>query len=94
METQANEISKLNATHIICAIKDTKSGIYDIPRIYRSKADFIRAVQVAAKNPETMFNKFPADYDLYVIGAWCEYNAIDQIEDLRLGSVLDLCPLS
>lgn len=94
MEILSNETSKPEATHIIGAIKDTKSGTYDMPRLYRSKADFIRAVQVAAKNPETMFNKFPADYDLCVIGSWCEYNAIDSVELMRLGSVLDLCPLS
>jgi len=88
METNGNQ------THLICAILDTKAGIYDQPRLFRSNADFIRALQVAAKNPETMFNKFPADYDLCVIGKWSEQDGIMDTSSQRLGSVLDLCPLN
>ncbi|UYD39202.1 MAG: hypothetical protein [Wigfec virus K19_141] len=85
---------QLNASHLIVSIKDTKSGVFFTPTICRSKADFIRSVQIEAKNPNSMLHKFPADYDLYVVGKWCEYNAVDTIIDDRLGSVLDLCPLS
>lgn len=83
-----------NETHIIAALLDTKSEILDQPRLFRNGADFVRAVQVATKNPETMFHKFPADYDLIVIGKWSEKDGIISTEHKRLGSVLDLCPLN
>lgn len=60
----------------------------------RSSADFIRSVQVEAKNPNSMLHKFPADYDLYLLGGWDEKTGIETNEKKRLGSVLDLCPLS
>lgn len=89
-------------THLICTLKDTKAGILWSPQLYRSKADFVRSVQVAAKDKSTMLHKFPADYDLLVLGEWSEKEGIiglygeDNSEEhtpTRLGSVLDLCPL-
>lgn len=88
------QIETNGPTHIIAAMLDTKSEILDQPRLFRNTADYIRAVQVAAKNEETMFHKFPADYDLVVIGQWSEKDGIISTEHKRLGSVLDLCPLN
>lgn len=88
METQTNK------THVIASIYDTKAEIYDQPRLFKNAADFVRACQTATKNPETMFNKFPADYDLVIIGEWDEKSAITSWEKKRLGSILDLCPLN
>lgn len=82
------------STHIIGSIKDTKAEIFFRPQVFRTKADFIRTVQVEAKNPDSMLHKYPADYELFVLADWDEYVGIRTLDTTRLGSVLDLCPLS
>lgn len=81
-------------THVIAAIKDTKAEVFMPPYLYRTKADFIRTVQVEAKNPQSMLHKFPSDYELYIVGDWDEQTGIIPSDELRLGSVMDLCPLT
>ena len=90
METE----TKVSATHIMGAIYDNKAEILWSPQLFRSKADFIRACQSGAKDPSTMLHKFPSDYELVVVGRWDETSGIISADKLRLGSVLDLCPLS
>lgn len=82
-------------THIIGAIYDNKAGILWQPQLFRSKADFVRACQTGAKDPSTMLHKFPSDYELMVVGAWSEsFGIVPEVAQQRLGTVLDLCPLS
>jgi len=81
-------------SHIIGAIYDTKAELFWQPQLFRSKADFIRALQMGAKDKTTMLHQFPADYDLMVVGEWDETSAIMSNNLSRLGSVLDLCPLN
>lgn len=81
-------------THVIGSILDTKSGVYWSPQLFRSNADFIRSVQIGAKDPSTMLHKFPGDYELIVVGGWDEKAGISNTDGHRLGTVLDLCPLS
>lgn len=90
-------------THVICAIRDNKAGIIWQPYLFRNTADFVRQIQMEAKNSNSMLHKFPADYDLVTIGDWSETQGIiglhgaddsDDASPVRLGSVLDLCPLS
>lgn len=81
-------------SHVITAIYDIKSEIYLGVNLARSTGDFIRSVQVEAKNPQSMLHKFPSDYELVVLGSWEEKEGITGQEKKRLGSVLDLCPLN
>lgn len=83
-------------THLLVSLYDNKAEKYSQPTLARSKADFIRSVQIEAKNPQSMLHKFPADYDLYVLTQWSEDTALlgSTPDPQRLGSVLDLCPLS
>lgn len=81
-------------THILATIRDTKSELLWVPQTFRSKAEFIRSVQMAAKDTTTMLHKFPADFDLVVVGEWSEREGVLSTSDQRLGSVLDLCPLN
>lgn len=80
-------------THVLTAIYDTKAEIFLGLQTARSPGDFIRSIQVEAKNTQSMLHKFPSDYELYVIGEWSETDSILTTEKKRLGSVLDLCPL-
>ena len=80
--------------YLLCSIYDNKAKIFKGINISKTKADFIRSVQVEAKNPESMFNRFPGDFELYVIGNWDEEQGITNSANERLGSVLDLCPLN
>lgn len=79
---------------VLTAIYDNKSEIFLGANVARSTADFIRSVQVEAKNPQSMLHKFPSDYELYVISQWDEKEGVILTEKKRLGSVLDLCPLN
>ena len=78
---------------ILTAIYDNKSEIFLGANVARSTGDFIRSVQVEAKNPQSMLHKFPADYELFVLSDWNEKEGVIPSEKKRLGSVLDLCPL-
>jgi len=82
------------STHIMGCIYDNKSEIYWQPHLFRSPADFVRQIQMEAKNDKSMLNKFPSDYELYIVGEWQETEGVIDYSKRRLGSVLDLCPLS
>lgn len=81
-------------SHIIGAIYDNKAGVHWAPQLFRSNADFVRGCQTAAKDPSTMLHKHPSDYELMVMGSWDEATGIISVDKQRLGSVLDLCPLT
>lgn len=81
-------------SHVITGIYDIKSEIYLGLNLAKTTADFVRSVQVEAKNPQSMLHKFPSDYELCVLGSWNENEGITSAEVKRLGSVLDLCPLN
>ena len=83
-----------NATHVLGSIYDNKSELFWAPQLFRSKADFVRAVQTGAKDKSSMLNQHPSDFELYIVGEWNEGDALLNTEVTRLGSVLDLCPLS
>lgn len=80
-------------THILASIYDNKSEIFFAPQLFRSTADFVRTIQNEAKRSDSMLNKHPSDYELYVISNWSESTAEQELVHKRLGSVLDLCPL-
>ena len=82
--------------HVMGSIYDNKGEFFMTPHFFKSSADFIRNIQVEAKNLQSMLNKFPADYELHIIGSYDEMTGSIEQGDLvkRLGSVLDLCPLS
>ncbi|QGH73558.1 MAG: DNA binding protein [Microviridae sp. ctITQ3] len=81
-------------TTFITAIYDNKAERFFAMNTSRTPADFIRSVQVEAKNSQSMLHQFPSDYELYVLSEWDEKQGIILTEKKRLGSVLDLCPLS
>lgn len=78
----------------LTAIYDNKSERFFAINTSRSTGDFIRSVQVEAKNPQSMLHQFPSDYELYVLSDFDEKDGIILTEKKRLGSVLDLCPLN
>jgi len=80
-------------THIT-AIYDNKAERFFAMNTSRTPSDFIRSVQVEAKNPQSMLYQFPADYELYILSDFDDKEGIVLSEKKRLGSVLDLCPLS
>jgi len=78
----------------ITAIYDNKAERFFAINVAPTLGDFIRSVQVEAKNPQSMLHKFPSDYELYILSEFCEAEGIVLSEKKRLGSVLDLCPLN
>lgn len=84
----------MTTSHVLTGIFDTKSELFFALNLARTQGDFIRSVQVEAKNPQSMLNKFPADYELYILGSWDEKTGVETTDKKRLGSVLDLCPLN
>lgn len=78
----------------ITAIYDNKAERFFALNTSRSTLDFIRSVQVEAKNPQSMLHQFPSDYELYTLSDFCDKTGIVLSEKKRLGSVLDLCPLN
>lgn len=81
-------------THVMTAIFDTKANVFFSLHLSRTPADFVRNVQVEAKNPQSMLHQFPSDYELFIMGEWDENKGVISNDPKRLGSVLDLCPLS
>ena len=80
-------------THVIGTIYDNKAEIYFAPQLFRTSVDFIRSIQQAAKDSNSMLAQHPSDYELILLGTWSESTAEITHDKKRLGSVLDLCPL-
>lgn len=78
----------------LTAIYDNKAERFFAINLAKTTADFVRSVQVEAKNPQSMLHQFPSDYELYVLSDFDESTGIVLSEKKRLGSVLDLCPLN
>jgi len=78
----------------ITAIYDNKAERFFALNASPTIGDFIRSVQVEAKNPQSMLHKFPSDYELYTLSNFSEAEGVIPSEKKRLGSVLDLCPLN
>lgn len=78
----------------ITAIYDNKAERFFALNASPTTGDFIRSVQVEAKNPQSMLHKFPSDYELYILSDFSESDGVIPSEKKRLGSVLDLCPLN
>lgn len=76
-------------THVIGTIYDTKAEIYFAPQLFRTSLDFIRGIQQAAKDSNSMLSQHPADYELYILGSWSESTAEITLEQKRLGSIRD-----
>lgn len=82
------------STHVLGSIYDNKSELFWAPQLFRTKADFVRGCQTAAKDKSSMLNQHPSDFELFIVGQWNEADALVDFEQTRLGSVLDLCPLN
>lgn len=52
-------------------IHDTVAGLFTDPATISSERDAIEAFTQAVNNPQTQYSKFPADFDLILVG---EYN--------------------
>lgn len=78
----------------VTAIYDNKAEAFFAINVSKTPSDFIRSVQVEAKNPQSMLHKFPSDYELYILSDFDDLSGIVHTDKKRLGSVLDLCPLS
>lgn len=67
----------------IYAIRDKKSGTYSHLQTYNTEHEAVREFTLAVRNPKTMFNQFPEDYELVHLG---EFNT-DNI-DYPLSAVI------
>jgi len=57
------------ALKIFC-VHDSKIGAYLQPFFMRSVGEAIRGFEDVCNNPETQFNKYPADFTLFEIGGY------------------------
>lgn len=76
-------------------IRDGKAEHYFTPQVFRNRGDAIRALQLQAKNSESMLNKYPLDYSLHEIADWDELtgNIIPHEHTTNLGLVADLAQI-
>ena len=87
----------MNNSHILVGIRDLKANLIRGPYILRTEAEFIRAIQDEAKNPQSDLFKHPNDFRLEVYSQWDESNGLqnaDLAEFKSLGIVYDLVNLS
>lgn len=54
--------------HLVCAILDSKVGVYSPPMCFRTKGEAIRSFSDACGDDKLPFGKHPADYRLFLIG--------------------------
>lgn len=54
----------------IYAIKDSKAGLFNIPFFQVTHGTAERAFLELVKDPQSFVHKYPADYDLYFLGAY------------------------
>ena len=87
----------MNNSHILVGIRDLKANLIRGPYILRTEAEFIRAIQDEAKNPQSDLYKHPNDFRLEVYSEWDENHGLlnADIGDFKsLGIVYDLINVS
>ncbi len=60
----------------IYAVKDAISNTYSNLQTHSSDAVAIREYTIATRNPQTLLNQFPNDYELHLIGEFREDKVI------------------
>lgn len=54
----------------IYGVFDRKSALYRFPQFVRTEGQAIRSFETGCLDPQTEMGRFPADFDLYLIGSW------------------------
>lgn len=52
------------------AVHDSKVGVFNAPFFQRTKGEAIRGFTDAKNDPQSMLNKHPSDYSLWLLGEW------------------------
>jgi len=55
---------------IVCSVYDNKARLFSTPFFAHSKTTAVRDFHTAALDPASQINKFPGDYELWVVGEW------------------------
>lgn len=72
------------------AVHDSKAEAYLQPFSMRSKGEAIRAFQNSVNDPQTQFNKYPADFTLFEIGEYDELTGqIIPSNKIALGNAIE-----
>lgn len=61
---------------LVCALKDVKAEAFAQPFFVATVAVARRAMEKAVSDPESDVHRFPADYELYVLGEFDERSGI------------------
>lgn len=55
---------------LLCSVFDSKVGAYAAPFCARTKGEAIRSFEQACRDASLPFQKYPADYRLFLIGEY------------------------
>lgn len=66
---------------VICSVFDSKAQLFSAPFVSHSRITAVRDFEGAVRDVGSGINKFPSDYQLYLIGKWDEESGrIDQLD--------------
>ena len=57
------------------SIRDIKAGVYDRPWLAATDEVAARQYDRLLNDPQSMIYAYPADYQLYLIGRYCDHSA-------------------
>lgn len=74
----------------IYTVRDSKAGSYLQPFCAQNVGVAVRMVTATARDPESMFNQFPGDYDLYEVGEFDQQiGRVSESKPEYIGKVVD-----
>lgn len=66
---------------VMCSVFDSKAQLFSAPFVSHSRITAVRDFEGAVRDAGSGINKFPQDYQLYLLGSWDEESGqIDQRE--------------
>lgn len=76
------------------SVQDIKSGRFNAPFFVQSHAEALRMFDQNCKNPETLWNKYPSDFSIFLVGQFDDTTGHLETKELPLflASALDYVP--
>lgn len=56
--------------HLVFCVYDVKAEVFGMPIFQRTKGEALRTFETEVNRPESMLNKHPEDYSLFLVGTY------------------------
>lgn len=75
---------------VACSVLDSKAGHFSRPVFSVAVGEALRGFQLECQNPESMLNRFPGDFRLFLVGAFNQVTGELEVQvPVEIGTALD-----